>query len=251
MTRHRGWIAPLAVLMGIPVVVGASKGVDRLPPMPESEWSGEVRELLLGTQDRVATLEGSGRREPTQILAILRTLAYHPRLMKPFLGFATAIAQQGVLSRRESELLALRASWNCRSDFEWGHHVKYAQVAGLSDAEIARIAEGPEAAGWSAADRDLLLAADQLHLRQQIDDDVWQRLASRYEPAQLVELPFVVGQYTMLSMVANSTGVELEAGHSPLPMAEQTTAERTTAGRTTAGQAAAGRVAADREDKGR
>jgi alkylhydroperoxidase family enzyme len=137
--------------------------------------------------------------------------------MKPFLGFATAIAQQGVLSRRESELLALRASWNCQSDFEWGHHVKYAQVAGLSDAEIARIAEGPEAPGWSEADRDLLLAADQLHVRQQIDDAVWQRLARRYEPAQLVELPFVVGQYTMLSMVANSTGVALEPGHSPLP----------------------------------
>lgn len=241
MSHRRSWIAPIAVLMGLPVVVGASSESGRLPPMPESEWSGEVREMLLGTQARVASLEGSGRREPTQVLAILRTLAYHPRLMKPFLGFATAIAQQGVLSRRESELLALRASWNCQSDFEWGHHVKYAQVAGLSDAEIARIAEGPEAAGWSAADRDLLLAADQLHLRQQIDDDVWRRLASRYEPAQLVELPFVVGQYTMLSMVANSTGVELEAGHSPLPAA----------GRTAAGRTAAGGVAAAREEEGR
>jgi 4-carboxymuconolactone decarboxylase len=217
MTPRRESIALLGLLIGLPVAVGATKPLDRLPPMPEADWSPEVREMLQGTQDRVASLEGSGHREPTQVLNILRTLAYHPRLMKPFLGFATAIAQQGVLSRRESELLALRASWNCQSDFEWGHHVKYAQVAGLSDAEIARIAEGPEAPGWSEADRDLLLAADQLHVRQQIDDAVWQRLARRYEPAQLVELPFVVGQYTMLSMVANSTGVALEPGHSPLP----------------------------------
>ncbi len=217
MQRRSRRIALLALLIGLPIVLGATRTLDRLPPLPASQWSPEVRALLQGTQDRVASLEGSGQREPDQVLNILRTIAHHPSLMKPFLGFATALAQQGALSRRESELLALRAAWNCQSDFEWGHHVKYAQVAGLTDAEIARIAEGPEAAGWSASDRDLLLAADQLHVRQQLDDVLWQRLAGRYTPAQLVELPFVVGQYTMLSMVANSTGVELEAGHSPLP----------------------------------
>jgi 4-carboxymuconolactone decarboxylase len=217
MKIRRDVVALLTVLTGIPFALGATKTPNRLPPMPPSEWSPEVREMLAGTQQKVAGLEGGERREPTQVLAILRTLAYHPRLMKPFLGFATAIAQQGALSRRESELLALRASWNAQSDFEWGHHVKYAQVAGLSDAEIARIAEGPSARGWSESDRDLLLVADQLHAKQQIDDALWQRLAGRYAPDQLVELPFVVGQYTMLSMVANMTGVALEAGHQPLP----------------------------------
>ena len=226
MKLRRDLLALLAVLTGLPVAIGAARTAERLPPMPESEWSPEVRELLRGTQDRVATLEGSGQRAPSQVLNILRTLAYHPTLMKPFLGFATAIAQQGVLTRRDSELLALRAAWNSQSDFEWGHHVKYAQVAGLSNAEIARIAAGPDAKGWSAADRDLLLAADQLYVQQQVDDELWQRLAGRYEPAQLVELPFVVGQYTMLSMVANMTGVALEAGHQPLPPAPEGAAPR-------------------------
>lgn len=206
-----------ALLAGAALPVRAQDAPRRLPPMPAADWSPEVRALLLGTQERVAGLEGGSKREPTQVLAILRTLAYHPRLMKPFLGFATAVAQEGALSRRDSELLALRAAWNCRSDFEWGHHVVFARVAGLADGEIARIAQGPEAPGWSEADRDLLRMADQLHARQQIDDDLWQRLDARYDEAQLVELPFVVGQYTMLSMVANMTGVELEPGHDPLP----------------------------------
>jgi 4-carboxymuconolactone decarboxylase len=217
MKIRRELVALMSVLMGLPVAVEAGRQAGRLPPMPEEKWSPEVREMLLGTRERVASLEGGAHREPTQVLAILRTLAYHPRLMKPFLGFATAIAQQGELSRRDSELLALRASWNSRSDFEWGHHVKYAEAAGLTQAEIARVAEGPEAAGWSDADRDLLRVADQLHARQQIDDALWQRLRTRYDEAELVELPFVVGQYTMLSMVANMTGVELEPGHDPLP----------------------------------
>ena len=63
-------------------------------------------------------------------------------------------------------------------------------------------------------------AADQLHAGQQIEDDVWQGLAGEWNDAQLVEIPFVVGQYTMLSMVANSTGVELEPGHASLRLAE-------------------------------
>jgi len=225
LTLRPAFLVPTAALvviafllgLGSAVADGAKDVAGRLAPMPEADWSPEVREMLLGTQQRVSALEGGSTREPTQVLAILRTMAYHPRLMKPFLGFATAIAQQGALSRRDSELLALRASWNSRSDFEWGHHVKYAEAAGLSGAEIARIADGPDAPGWSAADRDLLLAADQLHARQQIDDALWQRLDARFAPDQLVELPFVVGQYTMLSMVANMTGVELEPGHDPLP----------------------------------
>jgi alkylhydroperoxidase family enzyme len=144
-------------------------------------------------------------------------MAHHPKLLGPFLGFATALAQQGTLSRRDSEMLALRASWNCQSEFEWGHHVVYAEAAGLSDSEIARIPVGPEALGWSAEDRSLLRAADQLHAGQQIEESVWQALSSRYSEAQLVEIPFVVGQYTMLSMVANSTGVMLEPGLDRLP----------------------------------
>lgn len=197
--------------------VTSSEESGRLSPLPESEWGSEVREMLGGTYDRVAELEGAAPDAERETLNILRTVAHHPKLLGPFLGFATALAQEGTLTRRDSELLALRASWNGQSDFEWGHHVVYGLAAGLTRAEIDRIPLGPEAEGWSAEDRDLLLVADQLHHRQQIDDALWTRVASRYSEAQLVEIPFVVGQYTMLSMVANMTGVELEPRFEPLP----------------------------------
>ena len=209
----------LAVLIALCSVAfgSAEEPGSRVRPLPEAEWSPEVVRLLRGTRDRVASLEGTQPSSKPKTLAILRTLAHHPDLMGPFLGFATALAQEGALSRRDSELLALRASWNCQSEFEWGHHVLYAQAAGLSDVEIDRITEGPDAAGWSAEDRTLLSAADQLHANQQVDDVVWKQLASRFSEKELVEIPFVVGQYTMLSMVANSTGVQLEAGYARLP----------------------------------
>lgn len=195
---------------------------ERLRPLRRDEWSPAVRELLAGTAAPVAEMEGEravgGAGEDTSgTLNILRTIAHHPKLLGPFLGFAGALALQGVLSRRISELLALRAAWNCQSAFEWGHHAVFARAAGLRDDEIQRIAAGPESPGWSDEDRLWLRAADELHARQQLSDTTWSDLRKRLSDAQLVELPFVVGQYTMLSMVANATGVPLESGLEPLP----------------------------------
>ena len=193
--------------------------VPRVPGLERAQWTDEVRDLLLATLGPVATLEardaaGEDERKP---LAILTVLAHAPRLLGPFLGWASALALEGALPRRDHELLALRTAANCNSEFEWGHHVTYARAAGLSDEEIARIAAGPDAPGWSAEDATLLRAADQLAAGTTIGDEAWSKLAARYEPGQLVEIPLVVGQYTMLSMVANAMGVELEPGHELLP----------------------------------
>ena len=188
----------------------------RLTPLAPADFSPEAADLLGATLSRVAALEGQESAPEPQILNILRTLAHHPKLLGPFLGFATALAG-GALPRRSSELLALRAAWNCGSDFEWGHHVVYARAAGLGDDEIAAIGEGPAAPGWSEGDRLLLQAADELHAGHDLADETWRALERAYSADQLVEIPFVVGQYTMLAMVANATGVPLEDGLEALP----------------------------------
>jgi 4-carboxymuconolactone decarboxylase len=195
----------------------------RLPGLGADEWTAEVRDLLGATLGPVARLEGgdegSGRTEATgdaRPLSILTVLAHQPRLLGPFLGWASALALEGALERREHELLALRTAANCRSDFEWGHHADYARAAGMNDEEIARIAEGPDA-GWRDADAALLRAADELFRDASIGDSTWEALAANHAAASLVEIPLVVGQYVMLSMVANATGVALEPGHDPLP----------------------------------
>jgi alkylhydroperoxidase family enzyme len=199
----------LAPMASHPTEPAASK--TRIEPLAPEDWDVRTRELLEGTVANVARLEGQeDAASDGRVLNILRTVAHHPDLLEAFLGFASALAQRGVLSRRDSELLALRAAWNCRSPFEWGHHVSYGRAAGLSELEIERIPDGPGAAGWSDADRALLRAADELHASQQISDTTWGDLRGRLSDAQLVELTFVVGQYTMLSMVANATGVPLE-----------------------------------------
>jgi 4-carboxymuconolactone decarboxylase len=204
----------------VAAVPDAMSEAPRVPGLERDQWSDEVRGLLLATLGPVAELEarGEGEGEEPRPLAILTVLAHAPRLLGPFLGWASALALEGALPRRDHELLALRTAVNCTSEFEWGHHVTYARAARLSDNEIARVASGPDALGWTTEDATLLRAADELALGTTISDPTWVALKARYEPRQLVEIPLVVGQYTMLSMVANALGVELEPGHEPLPV---------------------------------
>jgi alkylhydroperoxidase family enzyme len=170
-----------------------------------------VRAILESTTPAADAPDGMG---PPNILY---TIAHHPDLLPPFLAFSATIAMRGVLPRRESELLALRASLNCRSDFEWGHHVEYALAEGMSQVEVDRIVDGPGHAEWSVRDRLLLRAADELHAQQRLEDETFEELQSELNSAQIVELCFVVGHYTMLSMVANATGVPIEERLPALP----------------------------------
>jgi 4-carboxymuconolactone decarboxylase len=176
----------------------------RILPSNASHWSRETSQILGEATPAAGSTDGEG---PPNILY---TIAHHPTLLPPFLGFTSALAMRGVLPRRDAELLALRAAWNCRSAFEWGHHVEYGLAHGLSEQEIQSIAVGPLESNWSERDRELLCAADELHARQQLSDASFAALRDRWSDAEIVEIVFVIGNYTMLSMVANATGVPIE-----------------------------------------
>ena len=72
-------------------------------------------------------------RDPPGTISVL---AHRPEMLTTFLPWARVLAREGVLDRRDHEILALRASINCRSAFEWGEHLLFARDAGLTDDEI-------------------------------------------------------------------------------------------------------------------
>ena len=94
----------------------------------------------------------------------------------------------------------------------WGQHVIFGKEAGLSDEEIARIKEGPDAKGWAPFDAALLRAADELHADAFISDATWAALSERYSTHQLMDVVFAVGQYNLVSMALNTFGVQLDKG---------------------------------------
>jgi alkylhydroperoxidase family enzyme len=118
----------------------------------------------------------------------------------------------GKLPARERELLILRTGWRCQSVYEWGQHVLIGRHAGLTDAEIERLKDGPDAPGWDPFDAALVRAADELHDDGCITDATWATLCERYDVEQLIEVPMVVGQYHLVSYTLNSLGVQREPG---------------------------------------
>jgi len=186
----------------------------RIPPLAPDAWDERARRVLAPTGERVAALQGAPQPKP---LHILTTLAHHSALLEPFLALMTSLATAGTLPRRDAEIMALRAAWNCRSAFEWGHHRLYGLAAGLSEAEVAAVARDADAGPFRDHEAALLRAADELHAHQNVTPETWAVLAAHYDERQLIELLFTVGQYTHLSMVANALGIELEPHLPGLP----------------------------------
>jgi alkylhydroperoxidase family enzyme len=182
----------------------------RLGPLTAAEANEFQRELLGGVN-----IDGS----PDAFAAnIFMTLLRHPGLFRHWLPFAGKLLS-GKLPARDRELLILRTGWNCQSVYEWGQHVTIGRHAGLTDDEIARVAAGPDAPGWTEFESLLLRAADELHDDNCLSDATWKLLAEHYDERCLIEVPMLVGHYHMVAFALNSLGVQREPGVEGFPAA--------------------------------
>jgi len=172
----------------------------RVSALLPDEWDNETKELL----------EGLAR--DGHVYNIFATLARHPQLLKRWLVFASHVLSKSTLPPRDREITILRMGWLCRAEYEWGHHVAIGKKIGLSDEDIMRIGEGPDAPGLDPFEATLLRAVDELHTNTFISDSSWIELTKRYNTQQVLDLLFTAGQYKLVSMVLNSVGVQLEKG---------------------------------------
>jgi 4-carboxymuconolactone decarboxylase len=169
----------------------------RIAPLTETECNEEQRELI-------------AKGGPMRQLNIFRTLVRHTALYRAFMKFGGHILGANTLDPRSRELLILRAGHLSKCAYEVHQHNRIGKSVGLGDAELERIAVGPSAPEWSARERTLLQAADELHGHQKISDATWAVLVKDWNEQQLMDLVFTVGQYTMVSMFLSTFGVQIE-----------------------------------------
>lgn len=178
----------------------------RVEPLPLAEWAEEELAFLRGNLAR-ADRYLSGDPDAPPLPAILGLFARHPRVAGPWLGFNGSLLEDGTLDARDRELLILRVAVRTKCGYEWEQHRSIGAAAGLSNEEIAAVADGTNLSAWDQRDQDLLLAVDQLVSDHTIDDARWVRLARHFEERQLLEICFVIGSYTCLAMVLNAAGL--------------------------------------------
>lgn len=180
----------------------------RIAPVELEQLDAEQSEALAafsGVARDVTKSEGT-------ILNIFRTLVHAPKALKAFLPWGGYIlSRQNSLSERDRELVILRVGYNCRSGYEFTQHTRIGLDAGLSEAEVEAIKTGPDDPSWNAQDRAMLRAVDDLTRDFHVSDSGWSALSFLSEK-QKMDLVMTVGQYTQVSMMLNSFGVQLDPG---------------------------------------
>ncbi|HKS55488.1 MAG TPA: carboxymuconolactone decarboxylase family protein [Steroidobacteraceae bacterium] len=178
----------------------------RVPPLHPKDWTDEQRKLVTAHTDTT---------QP--VLNLYATMLNDPALYGPRLKFGSYLQRDSLLPPKTRELVIMRTAWLTRTEYEWGHHVESAQKAGLSDAEIQRIAAGPEAPGWNEEHAAVLRAVDELRREAFVSDRTWKTLKKYYDTKKLIEVIYTSGGYTMTALAINSLGIQLEPGYPSIP----------------------------------
>jgi alkylhydroperoxidase family enzyme len=166
-----------------------------------------------------STAEDFAKIMPPGVLPIrlFRTLAHNPRVLRRVRR--GGLLDPGSISLREREVVILRTTALCRSEYEWGVHIVFfGKAAGFTPEQLAATVTGDPAA-FPEGERLLLELCDALHRTAAVPDELWQRLARAYRPDQLVELLALAGQYHTIAYVTNALQIEPEDGAPRFPVA--------------------------------
>ena len=169
----------------------------RVAPVPESQRSDEQRTIA-------ARFAASG------LANAVATYLNHPSLAEHILPFEHYVSFDSTLPQRHRALIGLRTAWLTRSNYLWAHWAATPRRAGLTNEELRRVAQGPDAKGWDRFEAAVLRAADELHVDSFVSDATWEALSASYTTNQLVDLVDGVGTLTMHAGAINSLGVEIE-----------------------------------------
>ena len=200
------------VFLGAPLLAGAQGTIEapgvrqpaqlakpRITPLPEAQWTDVQRQLV--------TKFAGGR--PDNAFATLLNLAPLVQGVMPYTVYLTG---ESMLSPRHRQLLILRTAWLCGNQPLWATHAARARESGLTADEIRRVAQGPEASGWSAFEATLLRTADQLYRNSSVTDATWKALSAEYDMFHLMDAVETVNHVVVLSMVYNSFGIQPDEG---------------------------------------
>ncbi len=143
-------------------------------------------------------------------LKLFRTMATHGRIFSRFMR--AGVLDRGPVEIRDRELVILRTTARCGSEYEWGVHVNaFARPLGFSEEMIrGTVTSNPGDPLWSPSQAALLQLCDELHETSSISEALWEELCKYFTNDQLVELIYAVGLYHTVSYLTNGLRIERE-----------------------------------------
>lgn len=133
------------------------------------------------------------------------------KLFQAHLPFSAYVMSQSSVPPRLRELAIIRIAHSTGCDYELRHHAQGAMnYLGVTQADVDRICEGPDAEGIPALDALVIRLVDDLREHNNISDDLYARLIDELGEETLTELLFTIGNYESMARVINVLGVPMD-----------------------------------------
>jgi alkylhydroperoxidase family enzyme len=182
----------------------------RLRQVSKAEATPEIQELykqFFGDRDPV-TEPGTATGTPGDYWT---TFALVPDLLFQARNSLMALMQPGrKLPAKLRELVILRTGIVGESRFEYSQHLKVARMVGVSEDKLAAIKGWATSDQFSAVERAVMQATDELVGRNIVEDETFAVLKSHLPDEQIMELFYVIGLWRMHGMIVRALHLEYD-----------------------------------------
>ncbi|HEV2362987.1 MAG TPA: carboxymuconolactone decarboxylase family protein [Caulobacteraceae bacterium] len=167
------------------------------------------------------TSKASGRAarayEKLPPLNIFRMLGHSGELVDGFTRLGTQILYFTSLDPVLREIAILRVGVLSHAKYEVFQHQRIARGIGMSDALIAAIREGPKAALFDDAQREVMAFTDDVVANVRASEATFAPLRKRLGYKGLQELVITIGYYMLVSRFLETFDVDIEEGAAGAP----------------------------------
>jgi len=182
----------------------------RLRQVSKSEAAPEVVELykqFFGDRDPVAE-PGTATGSPGDYWT---TFALVPDLLIQARNTLGALMAPGrKLDPKLRELAILRTGIVGDSRFEYSQHLKVARMVGVGEEKLADIKSWFRSDKFTAAERAVMAATDELISRNLVEDETFAELKRHLDDPQILELFYVIGLWRMHGMIVRALHLEFD-----------------------------------------
>lgn len=161
----------------------------------------DAKSLATETQDQLAKLPP---------LNLFRMMAGGEGLLRAFVQLGNHLLFKCKLPPVLREIAILRVGVLSRAGYEVFQHERIARGLGMSDALLAAIRQGPDAAELDELQRLVMRYTDDVVHNVRASDDTFEPLRARLSLQELQELTVTIGYYMTASRFLENFDVDLE-----------------------------------------
>jgi alkylhydroperoxidase family enzyme len=139
---------------------------------------------------------------------VLATFAHHPRLGDLFSQFNVHLLTTNTLPVKERQIAIMRTAWITGATYMWSSHLNTSRLCGLEPDIYGPIQRGAEDPYFTAFERTVVQATDELVRDHEVSDASWRALMVQWDDKQMLDFLFTVGAYVLVAGVMRSTKVQ-------------------------------------------